>query len=89
MTQIIKGLGTLHTPTYAVFGSNRRKLIQQRNSLRSFIKNFSWNNQINNDLYSIYGPSKNIIDKDAEAKILIKAEADLDALNKKLQEPYS
>ena len=48
--QVIKGLGTLHIPTYKIHGLQRRRLKQQYSLLRHFIKSFSWNNQVNLDL---------------------------------------
>jgi len=42
MTQVIKGLGTLHTPQFAVYGKARKELIKKRNSLRSCLRSFKW-----------------------------------------------
>jgi hypothetical protein len=85
----IKGVGMFHKPIYAINGTARKQLIKERNKLRSFIRGFSWHTQVNNDMYSFYGPEEKIIHKDEENKILGKAQLELDKINSKLQEPYS
>ncbi len=88
MTQIIKGIGTLHTPIFAIHGKERKELIKKRNRLRSFVKNFRYGVEVNNDMYSFYGEHNKIINKEEQDEIAKKAQIELDEMNNQLMEPY-
>lgn len=88
MTQIIKGLGTLHTPIYAVHGKARKTLIGKRNSIRSLIRSHSHITSVNNDMYSFYGPKDRIMSKEEEQKDVARLQLQMDELNAQLAELY-
>jgi hypothetical protein len=88
MNNTFKGIGTLHQPTFAVYGKERKNMLKERNKLKAFISKFPHYNSVNNDLHEIYGSQEHIITKEREAEILKQAQADLDSLNQKLQVPY-
>jgi hypothetical protein len=77
MTQLSKDNVVVNAPIYAVFGRDRRELKKKRSLLRSFIRNFSYNNQLENDMHTIYGSTDRIIDAKRETRILAEVTKDL------------
>lgn len=54
MTQLSNDNKIVNAPTYAVFGRDRRELKKKRSLLRSFVRNFSYNNQLENDMHHLW-----------------------------------
>lgn len=81
MTQVIKGIGTLHTPIYKIHGAKRRQVKKYYNSLRSFVNIFPSHNLINTDL----GAG---VDINEEKTIINRAINSLETINKKMSEHY-
>lgn len=88
MSQVIKGVGILHTPQFSVHGSARKKLVKERNLLRSCLRTFKWYVGINNDLYSIYGPEHMVKSEEWQENRMKELQVELDDINKRLQEAY-
>jgi len=86
MTQLSNDNKIVNAPTYAVFGRDRRELKKKRSLLRSFVRNFSYNNQLENDMHTIYGSTDRIIDIKRETRILAEVTKDLLEVDLKLAE---
>jgi len=86
MTQLSNDNVVVNAPTYAVFGRDRRELKKKRSLLRSFVRNFSYNNQLENDMHTIYGSTDRIIDIKRETRILAEVTKDLLEVDLKLAE---
>lgn len=88
MTEIIKGVGTLHTPIYAIYGQERRKLKKEYNLLKSFVKSSPSLVSVNNDLYKIYGEPEKIISKERQDEVIEKAKSEMTEIKERLDKLY-
>ncbi len=88
MTQLSKNNGDVNTPTYAIYGENRRILMKKRNQLRSFIRNYWHMVGVDNDLYSIYGQKDKVKSKEDMQKEIDKMRDELVDIELKLEELY-
>jgi len=77
----------MSNPTFKIYGQKRRELKKKLNELKSYVRYFWHNHQLEKDMFSFFGSGPVLSDEVAQEKF-DKANAEIAELETKLAEKY-